>query len=289
MRSIHLPELERILYSSPVHHIHQIYELEHYGLSDERKTFFGAFSKNKLQAVLFSTGFHQRGIGFVISQSALDCAMLTRFGFSNGLKTIIGTEDYVKPILQQKLITGKTVKRWKVFKCGQEDLIPHHDYAVRKATINDIDRLVNIYLDYEFRAHDNAEDLRTHILEMFKSNNKYFVVEHNNQIIASALVYLETSYAAMVGAARVLPEYRGKGVFYSIRTAYIEYLSKKNKYAVGFFVESNFAVAKVITNSGGVYVEDWLVINQSAQKKVIKNFYGKAIAWIHRKRSNSNQ
>lgn len=276
-------ELKRFLYSDPAHHIHQIYELERYGLSKERKAFRGIIKDHTIEGVLFSDGFGQGGTGFITGRSGEICNALIAYGFSNGLRTLIGPENCIKPALNTRLAKGKTVRRWRVYQCHPQDLIPRYDFPVRQATPNDVDQMAKLYLNYEYRAYNDIESIREEILDNFKDKNAYFVVEQENTIVASAMLYLETSYAAMIGAARVLPEYRGKGIYYSLRTACFESLYNKNKYAVGFFVEDNHAMEKVVQKTGGEYIGYWMVLQSSPEYNPSRISFKRISAYLRRK------
>jgi N-acetylglutamate synthase-like GNAT family acetyltransferase len=281
--SEHRGELERILYSDPAHHIHQIYELEQHGLSEERKTFRGIKKDHTIEGVLFSDGFRKGGTGFITGRSDEICNTLITCGLSNGLRTIIGPENCIEPALNTKLSKGKTVRRWHVYRCLPKNLIPSYDYPVRQATPKDVDQLANLYSTYEYRAHDDIESIRKEILDNLKANNTYFVVEQENTIAASAMIYLETSFAAMIGAARVLPAYRGKGIYCSLRTACIESLFSKSKYAMGFFVEGNRAMEKIIQKNGGEDIGNWLVLQPSPEPGPSRISIRRIAAYLRRK------
>lgn len=278
----HQSRVEQILLSDPVHHIHQIYELERFGLGEDRQNFWGIRTNNDIQGILFSDGFHMGGTGFVTSRTKEECAALVQFGFSKGLNAIIGSEDTIAPILNTTATRGKAVKRWRVYQCHSEHLIPRYDYPVRQASIKDVDALTALYSRYEYRAHDDVEKIKEEILGNFKSGNNYFVVADQDRIIAGAMLYMETSYAAVIGAARVLPEYRGKGVYYSLRTACFEYLFGKKKYAVGFFVEDNTAMANVVRKNGGKDAGHWLVLRFSTEKTGLRHYARRLVSRIRR-------
>lgn len=275
--------LKRFLYSDPAHHIHQIYEFERYGLSKERQTFRGIIKDHTIEGVLFSDGFGQDGTGFITGRSHEICNALIAYGFSNGLRTLIGPENCIKPALTTRLTEGKTVRRWRVHQCQPKDLIPRRDFPVRQATLNDVDQMAKLYLDYEYRAHNDIKSIREEILDNFKANNTYFVVEQANTIVASAMLYLETSYAAMIGAARVLPEYRGKGIYYSLRTACFESLFSKSKYAVGFYVEDNRVMEKIIQKNGGAHIGYWMVLQSSPEYHPSRMSIKRIAAYLRRK------
>ncbi len=159
-------------------------------------------------------------------------------------------------------------------------IIPNYDHPVRKAGLDDIDMLVELYMDYEFGAHGgSAEILCEHLDNTIKNVGQYFVVEMDGKIVAGAMVYLETSYAGMIGVGRVLPEYRRRRIYPSVDTACKEYLFSQGKYSIGFYVPTNSKVIRVSKNSGSKRIEDWIVLQRhitAPRKSILKKAAGVA-------------
>lgn len=240
--------------------IHQIYEIEKHGLPEDQNKFWGIFDGDQLHSVFFSEVLRQDGYGFVASEQPEHALPLLDFAFQNGLKSVIWTTPCPQSVVNRYNTNKVAIHRWRFYKCGPDDLHPHHQFPCRIATPKDIDSLIELYYDYEFGAHNGStEKLRRQIEENMNKGVKYFVIEMDSKIVVSALVYLETSYAGMIGSARTLPAYRRRGLYKSLRTACLEYLFAKDKVGVAFFVEKNFRIQKMIEKYGGKLLEDWLI------------------------------
>ena len=145
--------------------------------------------------------------------------------------------------------------------------------------MGDIDMLVDLYMDYEFGSHGgSAEILREHLDNTIKNVGQYFVTEMDGKIVAGAMVYLETSFAGMIGVARVLPEYRRRRIYPSVNTACHKYLFSQRKVSIGFYVSTNSKVMRVSKNSGSKKIEDWIVLQQ--QIKAPRKSFVKRVAGV---------
>ena len=261
LNNTHCSELKKLLYSDKMAYIHQVYELEHYGISTKMQRFWGLFENNQLMSVLFSENLSDGEIGYIAGDNQEFNSVMIDFGFDNGLTSIIGKESSLQSLTGSYESQDVKLTRWNVSISNPKRAIPNHDYPVRKAGLNDIDKLVDLYMDYEFGSHGSSPKILREQLNNFINNvGQFFVVEMDRKIVAGAMVYLETSFAGMIGFARVLPEYRRRHIYPSVDTACKEYLFSKGKKSIGFYVSTNIKVKRVSKNSGSKNIEDWIVL-----------------------------
>jgi RimJ/RimL family protein N-acetyltransferase len=184
-----------------------------------------------------------------------------------GVRTLVGRQATVQQALSalNRQWLART-RRLLFYVADPEHLARSHEYPVRLATERDILSMVELYRGYEFSPGDRTDaDIRHEIQKVMDESGTYFVVESPGEdrvqprIISSARIYPETDRAGMIGAARTLPEFRGRGVYLSVRTACFEHLFRQEKTGLGMFVDSNTSMQRVIEKQGGTILSEWLI------------------------------
>jgi predicted GNAT family acetyltransferase len=125
-----------------------------------------------------------------------------------------------------------------------------YDYPVRVATRDDIPLLLELYKDFEF----GPRDLREVEFEVQKAVDRSacFFIELEGRAVSAGMIVSETDRAGVISYSRTLPEFRGRGLYFSVRTACCEYLFKQGKVVLGVVKESNTAMIRIISKCGSM-------------------------------------
>lgn len=205
-------------------------------------------------------------------------ARLGTFAASSGIRTLVGQRAHVQSATAN--LDSSRMRRpvWRVqsrrlyfYRADAERLVRCYDHPVRKATKDDVLDMVKLYRGYEFSRQDMTDaEIQQEILTAMGESGTYFVVEHSQndlesnvethrRFISAARIYPETDRAGLIGAARTLPEFRGRGIYLSIRTACFEHLFRQGKAGLGMFLDSNASMHRVIAKQGGTILGEWLI------------------------------
>jgi hypothetical protein len=122
--------------------------------------------------------------------------------------------------------------------------------------------MVELYRGYEFsRGNRTDQEIRDEIAQTMNQSGTYFCHESGGRIVSAARVFPETVQAGMIGAARTLPEFRGQGIYLSVRTACFEHLFERKKTGLGMFLDTNTSMHRVIEKQGGTILDEWLIVD----------------------------
>jgi hypothetical protein len=244
----------------PLHNIYLIHGLETYGLACDNMTFWGAFSDQQLEGALYIEESKAR-TAYLAGDDPTVLSRLGQLAYQAGAGTLFGKKAYVQPALAHLGARVRvTTRRLHFYRADPGRLVRHYDYPVRMATDKDIPALVELYREYEFAGKKRPDDEIEHaIVEAMTLSGVYFVLEREGRIVTAARVFPQTDQAGMVGAARTLPEFRGRGMYLSIRTACFEHLFDQDKIGLGLFVDTNSSMQRVLDKQGGLILSEWLI------------------------------
>lgn len=245
----------------PLHNVYLIHGLQTHGLECEYVTFWGAFDKGQLVGVLFADNDSKPRFGCLASDDPSVLARLGKFALASKVNTLVGKNTYVQPAIgnlhSRVHILMKHCHFWEMH---PERFVPCYDYPVRAATEEDIPSLIELYRDYEFRSpHRTEEDIAHEIRRAMAEAGRCFLIELEGRIVSAALVTQETDRAGMVGVARTLPEFRGRGMYPAVRTACCEYLFKQGKIGLTYILDTNASMMKIAEKQGGLITAEWLI------------------------------
>jgi hypothetical protein len=263
------------------------YSLQTQGLDDKTANFVGAIDGLKLYGVLLITDTYKRQIGYLghpVSNKKDVLLELLKCGQGIGVTRFIGEKSNFEPAKEKWPWKYRPrINALNFYKVRPGELVSNYDYQVRIATKSDIPLLVQLYKQYEYQKKNrSAYDVRVEIQNVMNASGKYFMAEITGKAVSAAKIGIETDIAGIVSSARTLPEYRGRGIYLSVRTAAYEYLFQKKKIGVGFFEDENQNMHKVLKKQGGTVVNTWLIINfgrkrSPARRRFIPRYFRR---WI---------
>jgi predicted GNAT family acetyltransferase len=147
----------------------------------------------------------------------------------------------------------------------------YHDYSVKIATKSETELLVELYKQFEYRKKKrSADEAKREIENVMKESGIFFMAVVDGRAVSAAKIATETDKAGIIGSARTLPEYRGRGIYLSVRTACFEYLFDKGKIGVGFFEDKNVNIHKILKKQGGFISNKWLIINFGRKQRTAR-------------------
>ncbi|MFZ5917482.1 MAG: GNAT family N-acetyltransferase [Chloroflexota bacterium] len=252
------------LNKDPLHNIYAIHALEIHGLESEYATFGGAFGgKGRLEGILFADNDWKPRLGCLVGDDPRVLARLGEFALGVGVKSWIGKRAYIEPGMRKLNSRFRmNIKRFHFFEIHPGQFVRYDDYPVRAATEYDIPLLVELYRGYEFRNEFRTDkDIEHEIKRGMNGTGGYFLVEFEGRVVSAARVAPETDLAGMIGAARTLPEYRGRGMYPSVRTACLEYLFKRGKIGLSYILDNDAAMGRVIEKFGFPPTDTWLAVD----------------------------
>jgi hypothetical protein len=240
-----------------------IHSLQIYGLESDRVTFWGAFSDDQLAGILFADNDHKPRYGCLASDDPEVLTRLGEFALASGIKMLVGKSTYIQPAIKNLYSRVQiNVKYYHFYQVHPEQLVRYHDYPVRVATEDDIPLLVEFYRGYEFRRSNiTGEETEHEIQKVMDESGRYFVIELEGRAVSGARIVAETDRAGVIDAARTLPEFRGRSMYPSVRTACFEYLFEQGKTGLGFFRDTNTNMFQVINKQGGNIIATWLIVD----------------------------
>jgi len=258
------------------------YWLQTCGLDNKNVNFVGAIDGSRLYGVLLIANTYKGKIGYLGSPVVHKGSVvldLVNYGRSVGMKRIIGEKLNFEPTLVELRLRYKTrINKLNFYTVLPDSFNSYHDYSVRIATKNEIHLLVELYKQFEYRKKNrSADEAKREIENVMDESGKFFMAVKDGRAVSAAKIATETDKVGIIGSARTSPEYRGRGIYLSVRTACFEYLFNKGKIGVGFFEDKNVNVHKVLKKQGGSISNKWLIINfgrkqQPARRRFIPLF-----------------
>lgn len=263
--------VQSYLDKNPLHNIYPIYGLQIYGLKSEKVRFWGAFDKGQLEAILFIDLLYARHTakpryGYLTGENPDVLAQLGKIALKAKVKDLMGKEIHIRPIVQElssRANTNTRVSHLNFSVIYPEKSPRSYDYPVRAATLEDIPLLTKLYQDSGFKFSSNDETEAEVILEMQRTIDEaaWFLLELEGRAIAASRIAIKTDQAGLIAGGFTLPEFRGRGMYTSIRTAVAEYLESKNIVGVDFVLVDNDPMNKFARKSGDVFIDRWSVVH----------------------------
>ena len=254
----HHQEAEALLLRDKYANIHQLHALETRGISAAPNHFWGLSDNGRLHSLLYSKEIENGGAGFLFSIKPEASGALLKFASKMGLSALIGKSSCMESVASTLPPRYSRKACWRVMLTRPDTFRKSYNYPTRQAFLTDIDGLTALYKDYEFGIPGESPlDIRQRIENNINDQARYIICELNNRIVAGEMIYSQTNFAGMLGSARILPAYRGKGIYHSLRTAGLEHLFEQEKVGMSFFVDSNKAIQKALEKTGGEYLENW--------------------------------
>lgn len=224
------PTVRAFLDQEPLHNLYLSHALEKSRTADDSPlpSFWGAWRQGTLIAVLHVDCQSSPPVGYLAANwgSAPDkLQALAHLGTlatnQVGAQVLTGPQAHIEPALA-KLGARTRVKRAHFYQVATPtQFVRHAEYPVRKATYDDIPRLIELYRGYEFRRQNRTDDeIQAEIERTMAYSGTFFCIEQLDpqpgqapQIVSAASIYPETKDAGMIGAARTLPAYRGRRMY----------------------------------------------------------------------------
>lgn len=253
------------LEQDPLNNLHPIHGLQKYGVAGKRVTFWGGFVGNQLGGILFVDNTNDSLWAFVSCDNQMLLLDLVKVARKSDIKSLIGKQSSLQPAIKKLRSKHQiSVNSYLFYKSHPDQLIRHYDYPVRAATKEDIPLLVDLYRGYEFSdTRRGEEEIELEIRKTMDESGVYFFIEMEGRAVSAERVYAETDKAGMLGAARTLPEFRGRGLISSVRTACHEYLFNQGKFGVAFVKDTNISMIKVLRKSQTSVIGKWLIVDFS--------------------------
>jgi predicted GNAT family acetyltransferase len=237
--------------------------------------FWGAWYEGQLIAMLYVDHEGIPKTGYLAGSSSDLCVTQQVIAHLSTLAvnklhvgSLTGPKSYVEPAFA-KLGKRARVTNIHLYRADPARIVRHNDYPVRPATRADLPQLIKLYREYEFRRRGRSDtEIAREIEHAMSLSGTYFVLEwpgdspgREPQLICVACIYPETDQVGVIGAARTLPEYRGRGIYPSVRTAAFEHLFSQGKIGIGFIVDSNTSMHRVLEKQGGTILGDWWTVH----------------------------
>jgi len=248
----------------PLHNIYLIHGLQTCGLGSERVTFWGAFNHDCLEGVLFVNDDRRPCVGYLAGDNSDVLAQLGEFALEANTNRLLGKSEYIQPAVAavENLYPQVEVQRTygHLYEVHPEQAVCHYDYPVRAATRDDIPLLVALERDFELVSPDRTDEEVEREIRRTIDESACFFIELGGRAVSVARIDPETDQAGMIESARTLPEFRGRGMYPSVRTACVEYLFGKGKVALGVIQDTNAAMQRIVNKCGGSLTDPWLSV-----------------------------
>jgi len=253
------------LEQDPLNNLHPIHGLQRYGIAGKRVTFWGGFDGNQLGGVLFVDNTNNSLWSFLSCDNQMLLLDLVKVARKSDIKAVIGKQSSLQPAIKKLRSRHHiSVNSYLFYKSHPDQYIRHYDYPVRAVTNEDIPLLVDLYRGYEFSSKNRGEEeIELEIRKTMDESGSYFFIEMEGRAVSVSRVYAETDKAGMLGASRTLPEFRGRGLISSVRTACQEYLFNQGKIGVAFVIDTNIGNIKSLKKEAVSVIGKWLIINFS--------------------------
>jgi hypothetical protein len=246
-----------------LNNIYLIHSLHTRGLVGEDTAFWGAVKDEQLTGILHVGDSSASRAGYIAGQDHETLSRLGQLAYRSGAVTLVGKRSYVQPAaayLGTRIYVNE--RHLNFYRADPDQFVRHYDYPVRIATEQDIPSLVALYRGYEFASKSRTDvEIERAIERAMEESGVYFVYEPKGRIVSAARVFPQTADAGMIGAARTLPEFRGRGIYLSVRTACFEYLFSQGKTGLGMFVDTNDSMHRVLKKQGGSIISEWLIVD----------------------------
>jgi hypothetical protein len=251
------------LNQDPLHNIYLIHGLQTYGLASDLVTFWGAFDDDRLAGVLFADNEDTPRCGFLAGDDPEVLARLGKFARKSGIGKLIGISEYIQPVVDSLPSRVPTVVlHLDFYETHPGQLVPSYRYPVRSATEEDVPLLVELYKHCELytRNHQTEQEIEHKIRKVMGESGVYFLAEWEGRALSAAQVAPEIDEAGVIDSATTLPEFRGRGMYYCVRTACLEYLFGRGKIGLSVIRGSNASVKRVVAKTGGSCTAQWLIV-----------------------------
>lgn len=228
-----------------------------HGLDDDHAEFWGAFRSDRLEGVLFSefTRFdfeNSPRIGSLAGDTPEVLAQLGMTALKTGVKALKGKRAYIEPAAEalSRRVRKSLLTHWHFYETDPAMVPSCHDHPVRVATRDDIPRLLELYEGFEF----GSRDPRHHEFEVRKAVDRStcFFAERDGRAVSGVMIVAESDRAGMTSYTRTLPEFRGTGIYRSVRTACFEYLLRRGKVGLAAVKRSNAVVNEMMGRSSSI-------------------------------------
>ena len=254
--------VQSYLNKDPLHNIIPIHAFQKYGLVNKRVAFWGAYISNKLRGILYIDNSSKPLAGYLVSDNTNISLRLGKIALKSKMFGLLGKRECIQPIMEKNHSRIRRSINCFFYTDFPEQLLPYYDYPIRIATRKDIPMLAELYKDYEFSRRNRTDyEVKLEIQKVMDDSGIYFFHKIKGRAVCAASITTESDHAALIGAARTLPEFRKKGIYMSVRTACCEYVFNKGKIVVGYFVETNDNIKKIIIKQGGQITDKLVIIN----------------------------
>lgn len=245
------------------HNLHLIHALRRHGLESKHATFWGTFKANELTGILCAQVSDGVRFGSLTGNSDKTLSQLGRFAHKAGILTLIGRDSYIIPAIKHLQSWVIQERHYTFYKIEPEMWKGRYGYAIRKATLDDIQLIVEHYksADYGGFSQTSREEIECEIRRAMQFESGYFMIKQAGQAVSVARIIAETDRAGILDAASTLAEFRCRGMSSCLQTARLEYLFRKGKIGVGYVRDSNSAMHKIMRRCGGFSIGKWLILN----------------------------
>jgi len=252
--------VQSYLDKDPLNNVYLIHGLQTYGLESKRVTFWGAFNNDRLEGVLL-VDYGRSRTGFLAGDNPEILAQLGKCALEANTNRFFGKSEYIQPVVaaienSYPQIEVQQAPAHHLFEIHPGQAVGHYDYPVRTATRDDVPLLMELYQDDE-RSQTHLE----HAIREAIDRSACFFIEVEGRAVSAVRVDQETDQAGMMKTGATLPEFRGRGMYPSVLTACIEYLSKQGKVALGTVDDANIAMHRVAEKCGGSFTAPWSYIH----------------------------
>jgi hypothetical protein len=129
---------------------------------------------------------------------------------------VIGLHDHVGPVLEHTSRTRlvQELPLWAGRPMDTDEMLA--DERARLATPEDLEALVEVYRTYELDPFPTVPRLRGYLREMLAMGRPIVVVEQDGRVVGAIRCDARTERWLFWNAAGVLPEYRGRGLSWSM-------------------------------------------------------------------------
>jgi predicted GNAT family acetyltransferase len=252
--------VQSYLDKDPLNNVYLIHGLQTYGLESKQVTFWGAFNNDRLEGVLLASDDGRHRTGYLAGDNPEVLAGLGKFALEANVNRLFGKSEYIQPAATAVENPYPQVEIQRtyghLYEVHPGQAVGHYGHPVRTATRDDISLLLELYGKDEISKRGPGELERE--IQRAIDRSACFFIESGGRAVSTVRVDPETDKAGVIELARTLPEFRGRGMYPCLRTACVEYLSRKGKVALGVIADTNTAMHRVVDKCGGSLTDPWL-------------------------------
>ncbi|WP_442593953.1 GNAT family N-acetyltransferase [Neobacillus sp. D3-1R] len=247
----HHDEVMKFLSTEPSINLFIIGDIEAFGYETDFQELWGELDeKNEIKAVLLR--FYNSFIPYAKADFDID-GFLTIMHSRHEKLMLSGKADIVEKFENRGLSLGK--KQVTYFaECKSDKYLGQSHLEIKKATINDIDRIIELRSTIEeFMVNPNAKEM---LLSSMQSNTaRTYYTEENGKITACVSTTAENSLSAMIVGVCTRKEYRRKGLATGIMQKLFKEILEEGKVLCLFY--DNPEAGKIYKRLGFIDIGQW--------------------------------